>query len=163
MALPAGVTLEDLVASLVRLFPAFSAMLTCMVFCANLYLGARAVQLSQKLTRPWPNLPESLVLPPYLGLGFVAFVALGLLLRPPAATIAWIGAGALGCAYAMQGLAVVHALSRGLPVRIPALIAFYVGCVATAGWALPALTLIGLIESLFSLRARRAAAANVKS
>ena len=34
------------------------------MLCVNLYAGARAVQLSQRLQRPWPNLPEALVLPP---------------------------------------------------------------------------------------------------
>ena len=50
-----------------------------------------------------------------------------------------------------------------LPVRIPVLVALYFGCMVTARWSLPALAIVGLIESLLSLRARRAAAANVKT
>ena len=75
----------------------------------------------------------------------------------------WIGVGALGCAYVMQGLATVHSLSRRLPARIPMLIALYLVCIVTALWSTPALALVGLVESLLSLRARRAAAANAKS
>jgi hypothetical protein len=119
--------------------------------------------LSQRLRRPWPNLPESLVLPPLLGIGLVASTGLALLLRGPATYAAWIGVAVLGCVYVMQGLAVVHSLSRGLPVRVPALVAFYFGCAATVPWSLAALVVLGLVESVFSLRARRAAAANVKT
>lgn len=163
MVLPAGVTFESLVATAVRLAPATFAAVACIMFCANLYAGARAVQLSQRLKRPWPNLPESLVLPRFLGVGLIACVGFVLLLRGPAVYAAWIGLAVLSCVYAMQGLAVIHSLSRGLPVRIPALVAFYLGCLVTSGWALPALALVGLVESLLSLRARRAAAANAKS
>jgi Predicted membrane protein (DUF2232) len=163
MTLPTGVSIEEFAAMVVRLSPAALAAATCLMYCANLYAGARAVQLSQRLKRPWPNLPEGLVLPPFLGLGLVACAGLALSLRGPGAYVAWIGVGALGSAYAMQGLAVVHSLSRGLPVRIPMLAALYLGCMVTARWSLPALAVVGLIESLLSLRARRAAAANAKS
>jgi hypothetical protein len=146
-----------------RFLPALVAALTCLLFCGNLYAGARAVHLSQRLKRPWPNLPESLVLPPFLGVGFVVCTGMAFLLRGPAAYAAWIGVGVLGCVYVMQGLAVIHSLSRGLPVRIPALVAFYFGCAATVPWSLLAIALVGLVESALSLRARRAAAANAKS
>jgi hypothetical protein len=158
-ALPGGVSLDEALAIAVGLLPALLAAATCLIFCANLYAGARAVQLSQRLARPWPDLPESLVLPRYLGIGLVACAALALSLRGSAAAVVWIGVGALGSAYVMQGLAVVHALSRGFTVRIPALVAFYIMCLPTALWALPALAILGLAESLLSLRARRAAAA----
>ena len=163
MTLPAGVSIEDFAATIVRLSPAVMAAATCLVFCANLYAGARAVQLSQRLQRPWPNLPEAIVLPQFLGVGLILCAGLALSLHGSGEYVAWIGVGAVGCAYVMQGLAVVHSLSRGLPVRIPVLVALYFGCMVTARWSLPALAIVGLVESLLSLRARRAAAANVKS
>jgi hypothetical protein len=163
MTLPAGVTIEDFAAMVVRLSPAVLATVICLMFCANLYAGARAVQLSQRLPRPWPNLPEAIVLSPFLGIGLIVCAGLALLLDGSGEYAAWIGVGVLGCIYVMQGLAVIHSLSRGLPVRIPVLAALYLGCVFTARWSLPALAIVGLIESLISLRARRAAAANVKS
>lgn len=163
MTLPGGVTVEQFAALIVRLSPAVLAATTCLMLCANLYAGARAVQLSQRLKRPWTNLPEALILPQFLGIGLIACVGLALALPGPAGHAAWIGVGALGCAYVMQGLAVVHSLSRGLPARIPMLIALYLVCVIAARWSLPVLALVGLAESLLALRARRAAAANVKS
>jgi hypothetical protein len=157
--LPGGVSIDDIAAMFVRVAPAGVAMTTCLMLCANLYAGARAVQLSQRLKRPWPNLPESFVLPRFLGIGLVACTGLALLLSELGAYAAWIGVGALGSLYVMQGLAVLHALSRGLPVRVPALVALYFGCAVTVLWSLPALALVGLVDSLLSLRARRAAAA----
>jgi hypothetical protein len=159
-ALPGDMSLDEIVVSVVGLLPALLAATTCLILCANLYAAARAVQLSQRLARPWPNLPESLVLPRYLGIGLVACAALALSLRGLASDIAWIGVGALGSAYVIQGLAVVHALLRGFTVRIPALVALYLICLPTAICALPALAILGLAESLLSLRARRAAAAD---
>jgi len=163
MTLPDGVTVEQFAALIVRLSPAVLAATTCLMLCANIYAGARAVQLSQRLKRPWSNLPEALVLPQFLGIGLIACVGLALALPGSAAHVAWIGVGALGCAYVMQGLAVIHSLSRSLPARVPMLVAIYLVCVVTARWSLPVLALVGLVESLLSLRARRAAAANVKS
>ncbi|MGA2792948.1 MAG: hypothetical protein ABSE69_05355 [Roseiarcus sp.] len=163
MTLPGGVTVEQFAALIVRLSPAVLAATTCLMLCANLYAGARAVQLSQRLSRPWSNLPEALVLPQFLGIGLIACVGLALALPGSASHVAWIGVGALGCAYVMQGLAVIHSLSRSLPARVPMLVAIYLVCVVTARWSLPVLALVGLVESLLSLRARRAAAANVKS
>jgi len=163
MAAPGGLSIEDFAAVIVRLSPAVLAGTSCLMFCANLYAGARAVQLSQRLKRPWPNLPEALILPHFLGVGLIACGGLALVLPDPAGLVAWIGVGALGSVYVMQGVAVLHSLSRGLPARIPMLAALYLGCMVTARWSLPALALVGLIEALLSLRARRAAAANVKS
>jgi len=157
-SLPAGYTAEDVAKLFVQFFPAILAATVCMLFCANLYAGARAVQLSHRLTRPWPNLPESLVLPQFAGLALFACAALALLLRGPPADVARIGVGALGSAFAMQGLAVVHVLSRGLAVRLPALIALYLACFVTTLLAVAALAVVGVVESLLSLRARRARA-----
>lgn len=163
MALPGGVTIEQFAALIVRLSPAVLAATTCLMLCANLYAGARVVQLSQRLKRPWSNLPEALVLPQFLGIGLIVCIGLVLGLPGPGGHVAWIGVGALGCAYVMQGLAAIHSLSRGLPARIPMLVAIYLVSMVAARWSLPVLAFIGLVESLLSLRARRAATANFKS
>jgi hypothetical protein len=162
VTLPAGMSVEDFIAMFARVSPAILAALACVILCVNLYAGARAVQLSHRLKRPWPNLPEALLLPQWLSAGLIACAALSAALRGLPAYFAWIGLGALGCVYAMQGLAVIHALTRGLPARVPMLVAIYCGCVVVSPLSLPALILVGLAESFLSLRARRAAAANLK-
>lgn len=155
---PAGYSAEDFYALIVRLSPAAIAASTVLMLSINLYIGGRSVQLSHRLPRPWPNLPESLVLPPALGIALVAAAALSLLLPAPVNQLAWIASGALGVAYILQGLAVLHAISRGLPARAPLLAGLYLGSLITATWSLPILALVGLLDSLLSLRARRAAA-----
>jgi hypothetical protein len=162
LTLPPGMTVEDVVSISVRMSPAILAVWLLLMLCANLYAGARAVQLSQRLKRPWPNLPEALVLPQALGAVLIVCAGLSLTLHGAPAHLAWAGFGVLACCYVMQGLAVVHALTRKLPARAPIMVAIYLGCAVLTLVSLPMLMLIGLAESLLSLRARRAAAANVK-
>jgi Predicted membrane protein (DUF2232) len=160
--LPGNLSIQDLASLFTRLLPAALATICTLMFCVSFYAGARAVQLSQRLQRPWPDLPEALVLPPPLGIvlilcGILAIAAHGLI-----AHLAWIFLGPLGCAYMMQGLAVIHSLSRRLPARVPALIILYLVTWLFSPICGPLLAALGLVESALSLRARRAAAANVK-
>ena len=61
------------------------------------------------------------------------------LLPPPASRYFSIGVGGLGAAFVLQGLAVAHALSRGLKMRPVMLIALYACCVLRAKYTLPVL------------------------
>ncbi len=158
MTLPAGYSVEEFAALIVRLSPAAIAISTLLMLCANLYIAARSVQLSHRLKRPWPNLPESLVLPKALGAALIGAIALCFVLPSPTFQLAWIASGALGAAYVLQGLAVLHSVSRGLPARTALLAGLYLGSLITFRWSMPILILVGLLESLLSLRSRRAAA-----
>jgi hypothetical protein len=162
-ALPSGMTVEEFATLVVRMSPLMLAAATFLMLCANLYLGARVAEISQSLKRPWPNLPESLVLPRALGVALVLCVALALTIRDPQRQAAWIGVGAFAAAFALQGLALAHALTRGLQIRNPLLFALYLVCALEPRWAVPTLTFAGLMESFLSLRARRIAAADAKS
>ncbi len=155
--LPEGETARDLALSLVRLAPAVIAGSTVLMFCVNLYAAARSAALSHRLRRPWPDLPSQFVLPPALAALALAALALAFALPAPSGQFAWIVAGALGVAFALQGLAVLHALSRGLPLRPWLLAALYFCCVVRSNWIMPAIAILGLIESFASLRARAAA------
>jgi hypothetical protein len=155
--LPEGETARDVALSLVRLAPAAIAGSTVLMFCVNLYAAARSAALSHRLRRPWPDLPTEFALPPSLAAIALAALAAAFALPAPAGQIAWIVAGALGAAFALQGLAALHALSRGLPLRPWLLGALYVCCFIRSNWILPAIAILGLIESFASLRARAAA------
>ena len=163
VTLPSGVTVQDFATLFARLSPPVLAATTTLLLCGNLYLAARAVRLSQRLQRPWANVPEALILPPWLGVGLVICGVLAIVARGLIGHLGWIGLAALGCAYALQGLAVVHTLSRRLSARLPLLIIFYLVAWAMSPLALPALAILGLTESLLSLRARRAAEDKAKS
>jgi len=64
-------------------------------------------------------------------------------------------AGALLFAYVLQGLAVLHVYSRGLPLRSLLLAAVYLGIVLL-GWVAIAVAVIGLSEPMLRLRERAA-------
>jgi hypothetical protein len=155
--LPEGETANDLATSVARVAPAAIAGSTLLMFCVNLYVAARTTAMSHRLARPWPDLPSSLVLPASMATLALVSLAPAFLLPAPASQFAWIVAGALGAAFVLQGLATLHALSRGLPLRPLLLAALYFCCVARSNWALPAIAVVGLIESFASLRARAAA------
>ncbi len=127
-----------------------------MMLCVNLYAAARSTQLSRNLPRPWPDLPTSLALPWPLGVAFLACLAAAYALPSPAAQYFSIGAGGLGGALALQGLAVAHALSRGLKMRPLMLVALYACCVLRAKYTLPVLAALGLLDGFLRLRSRAA-------
>ena len=155
--LPEGLSPHEFALILVRLSPAAIAGSLPLMLCVNLYAAARSAALSHRLRRPWPDLPTTLRLHPALAV--VALAALGPAFALPAPTdqFAWVIVGALSVAFVLQGLATVHALSRGLPMRPLLLAALYACCALRSNWTLPALAIVGVVDSLFSLRARVAA------
>jgi hypothetical protein len=103
-------------------------------------------------------LPTEFVLPRPLALVAAIAVGVAIALPEPIDQFAWVFAGPLAAAYALQGFAVLHALSRGLPLR-PLLIAALYFCTGVrAGWTLPLIALVGLADSAANLRVRAAAA-----
>jgi Predicted membrane protein (DUF2232) len=142
--------------TLVRFGPAAIAASTLLMLSVNLYAAARSTQLSHKLQRPWSDLPTSLRLPWPLGVLAIGCAACAYALPPPASQYFSIGVGGLGAAFALQGLAVAHALSRGLKLRVVMLVALYACCVLRAKYTLPALAALGLIDAFARLRARAA-------
>jgi len=155
--LPRDFSVDEIVRLVVKYSPAAIASSTTLMLLINLYAAARSAQLSQKLNRPWPDVPTSLSLP--LALGVIAVVAVGVWLAAPepASQFAVIFVGAFGIVYVLQGLATLHALSRRLPARPALLIAMYLACLVAPRWVLPVVAVVGLIESAASLRARAAA------
>lgn len=54
--LPNGVALVDLARLVVKSLPAVAASMIFLLFLMNLWLAGRVVQVSNRLTRPWPNI-----------------------------------------------------------------------------------------------------------
>jgi hypothetical protein len=162
ITLPAGMTVREFAALVVREAPPMLALLMFLVLCANLYLGARVAQISKALKRPWRDLPESLILPRLLGALGVLCLGLGFAFEGAGRLAAWTVVGVIAAAFAFQGLALAHALTRGLKFRNPLLVALYLACALLSQWIMPAVAFAGLMESFLSLRARRLAAINAK-
>lgn len=155
LGLPAGIALDDLVDAIITAVPPLAAASFVLMLTLNLWLAAKTVSISQRLARPWPviadtTMPRTL-LPALvvaavlaaLGSGFIGLTATALV-------------GALICAYALQGLAALHALTRGKPGRPFILGLTYAILVIFLVWVLPVLALFGIIDTLLGLRARRA-------
>lgn len=130
-----------------------------LVLGVNLYLAGRSVQLSGWLARPWPNLPDGLRLP-RAAVGVLAVLGVAVLLPDPYGLAAAVVAGALGMAFAFEGLAAVHVLTRRLSARAAVLAGVYLAVLAVEPWPLLALVLAGCIDCLVP-QVRRGAAIKI--
>jgi hypothetical protein len=134
--------------------PAGVATSQMLLLCVNMWIAARTVEISGRLGRSWPDLPETLVLPRVIAPLFV--VAAGLSFEGElTGALAGALAAACGFALAIQGLASLHAFSRGARYRGLVLAALYAAVFALEPWSLLLLALFGLVESILSLRARK--------
>jgi hypothetical protein len=124
---------------------AFSLMMT-----VNLWLAGKAVALSGRLFRPWPELPTTRI--PLVG----AFCLIGGAVFSQAQGFAGFAAmalvGAFLIAFALQGLAIIHFSTRGRPARPLILTILYGLTVMLSYLLLPALALLGLVDTFFPLR-----------
>ncbi|MGH6826373.1 DUF2232 domain-containing protein [Methyloceanibacter sp.] len=139
---------------LVWLFPAFSAILWQSIALFNLWLAGVIIETSERALRPWPKL-DAIELPNAFFLAFTASL-IAAFLPGTAGLVAIAFAGALFLAYVLQGLAVLHAFSRGMPFRGLLLAAVYIGIVLLA-WPAIAVVILGLAEPMLRLRERAAA------
>jgi Predicted membrane protein (DUF2232) len=139
---------------LVEAVPPAAAVLSTLTYVLNLWLGARVVNFSGRLNRPWPPLaamafPRQLAAA--LGIAIALSFAPGLL-----GILAGVVAAALLMAFGVLGFAVLHALTQPLNAR-----GFLLGGVYAAvlvfGWPVLAMCLLGLADMFIDLRGRAAA------
>jgi hypothetical protein len=162
-ALPPDLSPNDLAEAIVQFAPSTLATGATIMQLANLYLAARSVQLSQRLNRPWRDVPTGFILPRWLAGPAAVAVAVALAAPSPAGDYGLVAATALGALYAMQGLATLHALSRRAAARPFMLGALYFAFAVAAQWIAPALALLGLAESFADLRGRAARSLRTRS
>lgn len=136
---------------LVMALPPAAAVLLTVLNTFNLWLAARVVNLSGRLRRPWPDL-AAMTLPPITP-GLLAAAIAGSFLPDLPGMLAGVLAASLFMAYAMMGFAVLHAITRGMGGRVFALVGAYFS-VVVFGWPILAMSLLGLAESAFNIRAR---------
>jgi hypothetical protein len=157
IGLPEGFTIDEYARMAVKNSPTTIAIVFMLIWLFNLYVAGRVTLVSQRLGRPWPDVPSTLVAPRALGALAVVAVAVWLLAPEPTSQVAFVFVGVLGVTYLAIGLAALHALSRRLPARPFLILAMYFACFAGAEYVLPAVALFGIAESLAKLRARAAA------
>jgi hypothetical protein len=153
--LPAGMDLQDLSRLYVKLIPPFVTSTYLLLFAANLWLAGRIVQVSNMLVRPWPDVAAELRLPRVLALVFVASLSAFVLADFAGALVSCIAA-ALGTGFALEGLAVMHVLTRGMRFRTTLLAVIYVAAALVPYVMLIPFALLGLLDAGFAFRERRA-------
>jgi hypothetical protein len=119
-----------------------------------MWLAGVIVEASGRALRPWPKL-DALELPNSIFLAFTASL-IASFLPGIAGLIATAFAGSFLFAYVLQGLAVLHVFTRGMPFRAVLLAAIYLGMLLL-GWVAVAVAILGLSEPMLRLRERAAA------
>jgi hypothetical protein len=136
---------------LVMVVPPAAAVLATVTHVFNLWLAARIVKVSGRLRRPWPEI-AAMTFPAWAPLLLAVAIAASF-----AGDLIGIVAGILGAsllmAYAIIGFAVLHAITRNLTSRALLLAGTYF-IVLTFGWPVIAMTLLGLVDTMFNLRGR---------
>jgi hypothetical protein len=146
---PANV--DPLIEILVNAIPPAAAVLATVTNLLNLWLAARVVKFSGRLTRPWPDL-SSMTFPPLMAATLAVAIALSFV-DGMLGIVGGIVAASLLLAYGVLGFAVLHAITRGMNARPFVLSITYAG-VVLLGWPMLALCLLGLIETAIGLRNR---------
>lgn len=138
---------------LVTAIPPAAAVLATVTNVFNLWLAARIVKFSGRLTRPWPQLAEMTfppLFPATLALAFVLSFLGGMV-----GIVAGVLTAGMLMAYGVLGFAVLHSITQGINSRGFLLGGVYAS-VVVFGWPVLVLCLLGLIEAVFNLRARAA-------
>ena len=131
--------------------PAAAAVLLTLLNVFNLWLAARIVNVSGRLRRPWPDL-TTLTLPGFTPAVLATAIAVSFL-PDLVGMLSSVLAASLFMAYALMGFAVLHAITRGMASRALALTGAY-AAVIVIGWPILAISMLGLAESAFNIRAR---------
>jgi hypothetical protein len=140
-----------LVDFLVAAIPPAAAVLATITNVFNLWLAGAIVKFSGLLKRPWPPL-AAMTFPRTLTVALAISVALSFV-GSLIGIVAGVMSASLLMAYGVLGLAVLHAITRGMASRIFLLGGVY-AAVLVLGWPVLALCLLGLIDAAIDLRAR---------
>lgn len=148
----------QIVDGIAAIVPALAAQGFAVLLMLYLWAAARIVKVSGRLPRPWPDLPATTMPRSALGLLLVglAFAAFGNFVGVFGIALV----GALGSAFALQGLAAMHDRTRGRAGRGLILFGLYLVVFLSQGIALGVLAILGLVETVFGLRRRPAGSPN---
>ena len=142
---------ENLRMLLTRALPAVIAIVWISIALFNMWLAGTIAKRSGHALRPWPNL-QALDIPNVMVIAFA--VSLALSFMPGIIGLIATGfAGAFLIAYLLQGLAVIHFYSLGMPFRTAMLAVLYFA-VLFLGWVAIIVAILGLGEPVFGLRGR---------
>src|SRR5262249_19950641 len=142
---------QSLIDLLVVAVPPAAAVFSTVTNLFNLWLAARIVRISGRLTRPWPDLAALTLPAPSAGL--LAAAIAGSFLPDLAGVLSGALAASLVMVFAVLGLAVLHAITRGVAGRAVMLAGVY-GVTIVLGWPILAISILGLAEAALNIRGR---------
>ena len=145
---------ERLLDVLVLIVPPMKAVALTATTLLNLWLAAMIVRISGRLKRPWPQIAQ-MSFPPFAATVLAIAVA-GTFLPDAIGLASGVFTASLLLAYALLGFAVLHTLTVGMNGRGFMLTGTYF-IVGLFGWPIVLMSLVGLLETIASLRARVAA------
>lgn len=151
--LPEGLSVHDIAVGVTYAQLPLMAGAEVVLLVFNLWLAGRIAQTSGLLSDTWPDIarhtrmprPLALALAVVLGLSFAG----GLF-----GMMSLIVSGALLMGFALQGLAVVHFVTRGKSYRLPLLIIVYLTMVILMPWLIAFYGFVGLLDTAFAFRDR---------
>jgi hypothetical protein len=135
----------------VFLAPSVAAAVSTAMLLLNLWLAGRIVKISGRLRRPWPNIPAMTF--PALAPALIGVAVACSFLPDLAGLVSRILVASLLVAYALLGFAVLHTITRDLKGRGLVLASAY-AAVFVFGVPMLMMTLLGLADTAFGLRAR---------
>jgi hypothetical protein len=142
---------QQLLDFLVEVVPLASAIVATLTNLFNLWLAARIVQFSGRLSRPWSALSE-MTFPKTVLIALAVTAALSFV-GGLVGIIAAIFSASFLIIYGVLGFAVMHDITRGIASRSFLLAGLY-ATTLVFDWPILILCLIGLAEAIFDLRAR---------
>ena len=149
LKLPRGGDVSITLDLMATVMPPMAAVISMITGIVNLWLAARIVRASGRLTRNWPDL-SAIHFPPMTPVVLLATIAISFL-----ASILGVAAGMLAAclllAYAILGFAVIHQLTRTLSARGAILGAVWL-IVLVLGWPVIVVALVGLADGILDLR-----------
>jgi hypothetical protein len=148
---------QDLAQLFAAIAPPISAALSVGTSVLLIWAAARIVAASGRLPRPWPFIPDA-ELPGFALVAFGVATVGALVLSGFPGLFFRSAASALLMAYCLQGLAVIHVLTRNVAGRGGILTAVYLVFFIMPGWPAVLFALVGLSDAVFGWRARRRAA-----
>jgi hypothetical protein len=134
---------------LVARLPAAMALMWFLTLVLNLWVAGRISVASGRLGRPWPPLSQ-FRLPAAMALALAVALAISFAPGLPGMLANAVSTACLA-AYVLQGLAIVHHVTRGKTWRGFLLAGLYAALVVTGSWGFHAIALIGLAEPISPL------------
>jgi len=149
---PADFQVDQLKAFVLTALPAVLSGVWCMATMLNMLVAGTVLRRANAGLRPWAAF-SSLAFPKWV-MWVLSASAVLTFLPGTFGAFAWVITASLMLAYAILGLAVMHGLLDGHPLRTILLMAFYFSLMFLSAIAIIPLILLGMFDQSFSIRKR---------